>query len=119
MNIVIVDDDRIHRTVLRVELTRAGHRVIEVQPSSVLDVLAILREQGPDLLVADYEMPHCNGESLIRAVREDPVLKDMRILMVSAHCDPELVERLGRWDLCGYLVKPFSPEALAAVLKHC
>jgi CheY-like chemotaxis protein len=112
MKIMVVDDSKLMRTFLRVHLMGAGHQVVEIDPLDTFEVLKSLRLERPDLLITDYEMPSCNGETLVRFVREDPVLKDTRILVVSAHSNSQLVTRLGRQRLCGYLVKPISPEAL-------
>jgi CheY-like chemotaxis protein len=117
MRIAVVDDSRLMRTFVRVHLQSAGHHVVEVEPSSTYEVLRQLREDRPDLLVADYEMPCCNGETLIRFIREDPVLAGTRVLVVSAHSEADLVERLSRQALCGYLVKPITPESLTRAVE--
>ena len=82
-----------------------------------LQDLSEIKAYSPDLLITDIEMPQCPGESLVRAVREDPIMKDLRILMVTAHSDPEQVARLSRWGLCGYLVKPIGPEMLQQAVQ--
>ena len=84
----------------------------EVDPGSLYEVLEALHTHRPALVITDYEMPLCHGESLLRAIREDPGLRDTPIIMLSAHGEAELVARLSRWDLAAYVLKPIRPEDL-------
>lgn len=118
MRILVVDDSGYMRTFLRMHLAQAGHEALEGAPESLFHVLQTLRGARPDLLLTDYEMPAFTGEDLIRSVREDPFLKTMPILVISAHREAELVERLSRWDLCAYLLKPITPESLLQAVER-
>ena len=115
--IAIVDDSRLARTFTVSCLKKLGHELVEVDPASLFDVIKLLREQPPQLVVMDYLMPNCPGTSLARAFREDPVLKDIRILMVSAHRDEEVQERLKRLGVDAFLSKPFEAQALVALVE--
>jgi CheY-like chemotaxis protein len=110
--IAIVDDSRLARTFTRSCLANLGHELLEVEPASLFDVIKILRENPPDLVLTDYLMPNCPGTSLVRAFREDPNLKDARVLMISAHRDEEIQERLTRLGVDAFLSKPFEAQAL-------
>ena len=48
----------------------------------------------------------------MRACREDQALKDIPILVITAHRDDEIRERLERMGLLGFLHKPFEPQTL-------
>lgn len=117
MDILVVDDSSWMRAFARLHLQQAGFQVDEVEPTSAFEVLEALHRLRPRVVLTDYEMPACNGETLIRLIREDPVLKDTAVLVMSAHREAELVERLGRWDLWDYLVKPLRPEELVARVR--
>jgi CheY-like chemotaxis protein len=119
--IAIVDDSRLARTFTVNCLKRQGHELLEVDPTSVFEVLQRLRADPPNLILMDYLMPNCPGLSLARAVREDPFLMDVRVLMISALRDDEIQERLTRLGVEGFLSKPFEPQALVdlvATLLH-
>jgi signal transduction histidine kinase/DNA-binding response OmpR family regulator len=76
--------------------------------------LAAIRKRRPDLLLTDVMMPRLDGFGLIRAIRSDPVLKDLPVIMLSARAGEEArVEGLeaGADD---YLTKPFSARELVA-----
>jgi len=117
VDILVVDDSSWMRAFARLHLQQAGFSVEEVEPTSAFEVLETLHRLRPRVVLTDYEMPACNGETLIRLIREDPVLKDTAVLVMSAHREAELVERLGRWDLWDYLVKPLRPEELVARVR--
>lgn len=118
MRILVVDDSGYMRAFLRMILTNAGHEALEALPTSLFEVLATVKGVHPDVLVTDLEMPGCHGEDLIRAIREDPQLRPLPIVVVSSHGEAELVGRLGRWGLWAYLLKPVTPEALLGALER-
>lgn len=110
--IAIVDDSRLARTFTVGCLKKLGHELVEIEPTSLFDVIKVLREDPPALLLMDYLMPNCPGTSLARAMREDPVLKEIRVIMISAHRDEEIQERLQRMGVDAFLTKPCEPQAL-------
>jgi len=79
--------------------------------------LEAIRAQRPDLVIADVMMPQLDGLGLLRAIRQDPQLADLPVVMLSARADETAritgLER-GADD---YLVKPFSARELVARVK--
>ena len=72
------------------------------------------RRQPPDLILSDVMMPGLDGFGLVRAVRADPILAQVPIIVLSARAGEEArVEGLGR-GADDYLVKPFSARELVA-----
>ncbi|MDP2876716.1 MAG: response regulator [Holophaga sp.] len=118
MDILIIDDSAFIRAFTRIHLAEAGYEVGEMNPTSLFDVLQAIHTHRPALVITDYEMPFCNGETLIRAIREDPVIMEVPIMVLSAHRESDLVERLSQWDLAGYIVKPIKPEDLVATVRR-
>ena len=110
----MVDDSKLMRAYARINLVGAGFSVAEIDPTSVIDVLEAIHQLQPRLVLMDYEMPACNGESLLRIIREDTGMKDTPVMVMSAHGETNLVRRLERWGLAGYLLKPVRPEELIA-----
>ncbi len=110
--ILVVDDSRHLRGFMRLSLQQAGHEAEEVEPASLYDVLSTLHAYQPDLLVTDYEMPACNGETLVRALREDPALHRLPILLVTSHKGHRLQERFEHQWGARVLFKPFQAEGL-------
>jgi CheY-like chemotaxis protein len=87
---------------------------VEVEPTSLFEVLKVLRETPVDLLVADFLMPECPGESLVRACREDAALRNLPILVVSAHRDDLSLQRMQLMGISGFLLKPVDASNLVA-----
>lgn len=116
--IAIVDDSRLARTYTATVVRKAGHEATEIDPSSIFDVLKLLRDNPPDMLLTDYLMPGCPGVSLARACHEDPALAAIPIVVITAHHDEEVEDRLKRVGVSAFLHKPFEPEGLAAVIRE-
>jgi len=114
---LILCDDEVH--ILRAaefKLTRAGFQV-ECANDGQEAWEAILR-QRPDMLVTDCQMPRLNGLELIERVRNEPTLKDLPIIMLTAKGlelgQSELSER---WNVRAILGKPFSPRELLRTIE--
>jgi two-component system phosphate regulon response regulator PhoB len=115
---MIVDDSRLARTVTSACLTKDGHQVQEVDPVSIFEVLREVKEAVPDLLIMDFLMPNCPGTSLARACHEDPDLRDMRMLVLTAHRDFEVTKRLHAMGVAEVLFKPFEPQILVEAVRR-
>ena len=113
--IVVVDDNAGARHFLAAALKQGGHTVRVVEPTCLFAILEVLHPNPPDLLVMDLVMPGCPGQTLIRVCREDLHLKQLRILLITAHGDDNLARFIQHMGNIHYLAKPVSP----AVLLEC
>lgn len=74
--------------------------------------LKLIRDQKPDVAILDISMPEMNGMDVCRAVRADPGIGDVRILLLSASVD-EAAVNLGIESGADYfMAKPFSPREM-------
>ena len=112
--IAIVDDSRLVRAFASGALRAKGHETVEIEPTSLFEVLRVLRETPVDMLLADFLMPECPGESLVRACREDAALRNLPILVVSAHRDDISLQRLQQLGISGFLLKPVNASTLVS-----
>lgn len=112
--IAVVDDSQLTRAYLGACLKGHGYEPIELEPRSLSEVLDSLRERTPLLLIVDQEMPNFRGDALIRALRADPrpTVRDLPILMVTAHYDPDLEAVLRPLAGVEVLLKPVQASAL-------
>ena len=110
--IMIVDDSRLARTFTAACLRKQGHEMHEVDPTSIFDVLKTAKEIHPDLLIMDFLMPNCPGTSLARVCHEDPELRAMKVLVLTAHRDADVTTRLLNMGVADVMFKPFEPQAL-------
>ena len=110
--ILIAEDDREIRGVLRLYLESEGLEVIEAEDGE--QALALARERAPDMAILDVMMPGLDGYALTRALRG---ISDLPILILSAKSRDEdkiLGLNLGADD---YLAKPFNPVEVVARVK--
>src|SRR5262249_7729100 len=86
---------------------------VEAVPDAEAALVAV-RQRPPDLVLADLMMPRLDGVGLLRALRADPRLREVPVILVSARAGEEArVEGMAeRAD--DYLVKPFAARELVA-----
>jgi DNA-binding response OmpR family regulator len=118
LRILVADDDRVVRRIVVTKLSGLGYEVIDVEDGQ--EALNLL-ENGiiPDLLITDSLMPRLNGIQLVRRVRESPdaALSKLPIVMLtSRQGEQDIIEGLGA-GLDDYVIKPFSPDELAARVR--
>jgi signal transduction histidine kinase len=110
--VLLADDNADMRNYVRRLLVAEGYQVEAVTDGEA--ALAAARRELPDLVLSDVMMPRLDGFGLLRALRADPALRDLPVLLLSARAGEEArVEGLdvGADD---YLTKPFSARELLA-----
>jgi len=106
--ILAFDDSKMFRGIVSAVLEDLPYEVETVCPESLYEALKFLYEKQPALLITDYQMPNLNGESLIRAIREDTHLARLKVLVLSAHHGAELITRIMQKGVDGYILKDSS-----------
>ncbi len=77
-----------------------------------VQALQKLRNRSFDFVVTDWNMPNMQGIDLLRAIRADPQLRHIPILMVTAEAKRENILEAAQAGVNGYIVKPFTAETL-------
>lgn len=116
--VAIVDDSKLARVFAAASLKHAGHEVAEVEPTGLAEVLEILRNLKPDLMVLDQLMPGFSGSSLVRACFEDDLLESLRVVMLTALHDEAMDHRMEKLGVHAILYKPISPSELARTVAE-
>ncbi len=114
-SVLVVDDEPMARTLLRLMLVRAGFEVSEAEDG--YDALEKIAEELPDLVILDVMMPGMDGFSVCRAVRESDRTASLPVIMLSAKTDLESVNRGLRAGANKYLTKPISPDELTRQVR--
>lgn len=107
--ILVVEDERSIRTVIRTYLESAGFTA--VCTDNGLDAITLARESQPELMILDLNLPGMDGMEVAARIRQ---MSDMYILMLTARNEEDdrvAGLRIGADD---YLTKPFSPRELVA-----
>ena len=113
MKILIVDDFSTMRRIIKNLLRDLGFTNTD-EADDGQTALPKLEAGDFDFLVTDWNMPGMQGIDLLKAVRADPNLKDLPVLMVTAESKREQIVEAAQAGVNGYVVKPFT----AATLKE-
>ncbi len=111
MNILVVDDFSTMRRIVKNLLTEIGFSNI-VEADDGKTALPILEGGSIDFLVTDWNMPGMPGIDLLKAVRADPKLSSLPVLMVTAEAKREQIMEAAQAGVNGYVVKPFTADTL-------
>ncbi|MFW6097205.1 MAG: response regulator [Chloroflexota bacterium] len=114
-SVLVVDDEPMARTLLRLMLVRAGFDVVEAEDG--FDALDKLKDGSPDVMILDVMMPGIDGFVVCETVRSTPKTSDLPIIMLSAKTDLESVNKGLELGADKYLTKPISPEELTRQVR--
>lgn len=116
VKVLVVDDFPTMRRIVKNLLKQLGYENIDEAEDGVA-ALAKLKNGGYGLVVSDWNMPNMEGIDLLRAVRAEPVVKDIPFLMVTAEAEKEKVIEAIKAGVDNYVVKPFTAEVLKEKLE--
>ncbi|SHG40765.1 hybrid sensor histidine kinase/response regulator [Massilia sp. CF038] len=114
--ILIVEDSPTQAERLRRLIQSRSYRV-RVAANGRL-ALALLREHRPHLVLSDIIMPELNGYELCRAIKEDPELRDIPVILVTALNDPKDIIRGIECGADNFIRKPYAEEYLLSRISH-
>ena len=118
-NILIVDDSRTIRSVIKKTLLIAGVPTSELyEASNGLEGLQIMKDNWVDLCFADINMPVMSGIEMIEKMQEDQELAKLPVVIVSTEGSKTRIEELFRKGVRAYLRKPITPEIIRNVVRE-
>jgi two-component system chemotaxis response regulator CheY len=116
MKFLIVDDFSTMRRIVRNLLKEIGYANADEADDGVA-ALAKLKGGGFDFVVSDINMPNMNGFELLAAIKAEPTLKHLPVLMVTAEAKKEDIVAAAQGGAAGYIVKPFTKATLEEKLQ--
>ena len=114
--ILIVDDSRTMRTMVREALEADSFQVVEAKDGAA--ALAAVETIHADMVITDVNMPEMDGLHLVRALRELPKYRFTPILVLTTESGADIKLRGREAGASGWLVKPFDPEQLRQTVQH-
>jgi two-component system chemotaxis response regulator CheY len=114
--VLTVDDSRTMRRMLKLTLEDGGYRVIQAEDG--LLGLEVLKEEIPDVIVTDINMPSMDGFGFIDAVRAQSRFAGIPILVLTTESDRALKERARNAGATGWITKPFEQTRLVDVVRR-
>jgi len=117
MKILIVDDFSTMRRIIKNLLRELGFNNTH-EADDGTTALPMLQNGNFDFLITDWNMPGMTGLDLLKAVRADPKLKDLPVLMVTAEAKRDQIVEAAQAGVNGYIVKPFTAQTLKEKIER-
>ncbi len=114
--VLVVEDNTAMNQAISEILRLEGYRVISAHDG--VEALAVLKEERPDVVISDIMMPTMDGYELLRRTRQDPRLRTLPFIFLTARSSPEdhrMAKQIGIED---YLVKPVDAQDLLLAVSN-
>ena len=116
ISVLLVDDHTIIRQGLRLLIEADGDIEIVGEAKTGREAVQMATKLRPEIIVMDIAMPLLNGLQATRQILK--TLPSIKILILSAHSDPEYIEQVVKVGAMGYLVKQSSGEIVADAIRQ-
>ncbi|MFA5904244.1 MAG: response regulator [Desulfobacula sp.] len=113
--ILTADDSASMRQMVTFTLKGAGYEVLEAVDGK--DGLEKSKKTDVDMVITDLNMPNMDGIQMIREIRALPKYKFIPIILLTTESQDEKKMQGKAAGATGWIVKPFKPEQLLAVIK--
>jgi signal transduction histidine kinase len=112
--ILLVDDEKDIRDVLRLPLADLGYEVLEAENGE--DALHVFQDARPPIILTDIKMPGMDGIELLEKVkRENP---EAEVIMITGHGDMDLAVKSLKFDATDFITKPINVDVLEIALRR-
>ena len=112
--VLAVDDMAVSLTTIRTILQHEYD--VRLAKSAAL-ALEMLKTINVALILLDIEMPEISGLEFVALLKKSPELKDIPVIFVTSHANPQFIDQAMAFEAEGYIVKPFIPDALIKRVK--
>ncbi len=113
--ILTIDDSKTMRDMLMLTLSSSGFDVVQAVDGE--DGMKVLEKEFVDIIITDINMPKMDGYAVIEHLRRNPVYDATPILVLTTESDNEKKARARDLGATGFIVKPFDPQTLVAVIR--
>lgn len=113
--VLVVDDQKSLRSLIRMNLELEGIDVVEANDGR--HALEMVEQCHPDLVTLDLVMPRMDGLAAAAALRADPLTLALPLVMVTTSTTPSHLTRARALGVDAYLTKPFDPDELVRVVQ--
>lgn len=113
--VLVADDDRMTRLILRMMLEKDGFSVVEAENGAT--GMEQSRHHRPDLMMVDLQMPDMDGYQFLEMVRGDDGLMAVPVIVLTADTSTEVETKVLEMGADDYVSKPFEPEVLLSRVR--
>ncbi len=114
--IMAVDDSESIRQMVAFALEQGGYTIIQAQNGR--KALKKLKDTDVDMIITDLDMPEMDGISLIKQVRSMSAHQKTPILILTTKSDGAIKDQVKALGANGWIIKPFRPKQLLAVVQN-
>ena len=118
VKLLIVEDEIIIAETISAKLKKTGYAVTEIV-SSGEDAILSVKQEKPDLILMDIQLPLMDGYEATRRIKADPELKNIPIIAVTSYALSGDDGKAHAAGCDGYVTKPYSPRELLAKIRQC
>lgn len=111
--ILLVDDVKISLEMGKMALANSGATILTA--SNGREALEIVRKEHPGIVLSDVYMPEMNGDELCKAIKEDPSLKHIPVILFSG--DKDIKDKYSSYGCDDVLIKPYQQSELLAMTR--
>jgi two-component system, chemotaxis family, chemotaxis protein CheY len=115
LRFLVVDDFSTMRRIVKNLLQELGYANVQ-EADDGSSALPMLKTGNFDFVITDWNMPQLPGLELLKAVRADPNLTHLPVLMVTAEAKREQIVEAAQAGVSGYVIKPFTAQTLGEKL---
>jgi two-component system NtrC family sensor kinase len=113
--VLVVDDDKLMRTLLRIALTEQG-LIVDEAPNGRA-ALELIHERRPDLMLLDLMMPRMDGFAVLEAMKADGLLEQIQVVVLTGRSSREVLYEALESGADDYITKPFHIDEVVARAK--
>ena len=110
MKVLIVDDSRMIRLLVKDFLTNLEHETIEAENGQI--ALEVVSQENPDLILLDYNMPVMDGPTFLKNYK-GMKRGEIPIIMMTTESSMDKIQEMVKMGVSEYIMKPFDQTILA------
>jgi len=114
--ILYVEDNELNRRIVRDLLRRTSYRLIEAPDGET--GMAIARQERPDLILMDVQLPVVSGIEATRTLRGEPATADTPIIAITSFALAGDEQKAREAGATAYMAKPYSPRDLLELIRR-
>ena len=114
-NVMVVEDNEKNRKLMRVVLKAKGYNIIEATTGE--EALSLLKNQKPDIILMDIQLPGIDGLTLIKQIKASAVTKDIPIIAVTAYAMKGDEQKILDTGCNAYVSKPINTQELPLIVE--
>ena len=116
-NVLIVDDSRSMRAVIKKTISMSGFKIDQcVEAGNGREALDVLARSWVDVIISDINMPEMNGFEFLEELKKDSLLKAIPAIVISTEGSEKSIQNALELGAKGFIKKPFLPQEIKKVL---